>query len=1116
MSVLKDQAARTRALTDIASSLLVEAGAGSGKTSLLAGRITYLLASGVEPRSIAAVSFTEMAASELLGRISSFIGQVLDGIVPPDLVAAFPDGKLTDDQRRNLTEARRYLGEMVCTTIHGFCQRLLKPYPVEADIDPGARILDPIGADLAFGDIFDAWLRERLDHTDKERDLISALVAHDAYGAVNLIRELAELLRAHRDAAPEPATIADRPCEEFIAAVDEFHDFLGGLGFEQDDTRNIVMAFRDLADRWRESHKLPEHLRIMAVVSMEVSEVLVKKTDGEFRAYRMKGKWQKAAPKGVGEGLNEQATAHYEKCCGMLRSLRAHASACGLSMLVDEIRPLIDRYQAHKRSSALLDFDDLLVATRAMLRTHPEVREALGRRFSHIAVDEFQDTDPVQTEIFRHLAFDPPAGGGAPDMSDWVPRPGAIFLVGDPKQAIYRFRGADVRTYVSTRESLRAINPDCILEVGTNFRSCDGVLAFVNKRFETPLTADGQPGFAPLTPHREDHGQGPCVAAIDIERGENSSSSRDMEARAVAELCSRLIGSYQIVRKDGTLKPCEPGDIALLAPTGTELWRYESALEAQGIAVATQAGKGMFQRQEVQDLIAMTRVLADPRDRLALGALLRGPLVGLTEDELLDVTLGLKPSDTGGLEFLRVGTDIDEVSHPIAREVISTLAALRRASRHTTPYDLLSRAVEELRVRPILNARHQGNAERALANVDRYLEMSRPYSIRGLRAFSDTMRRAWEDSERMGEGRPDAEEQSVSLITMHSAKGLEWPVVIPVNTLTEIMRSSRLLLDVATRRLAMPFMDIDPADYQTARANAALDQAAERVRLWYVAATRARDLLVLPRHVDAGEKTWAKVVELDLDALPTIDVAHLDEGMPEGEAEDSNSQDKETFEAEHDRMESHRRIILWHSPSRHEPKTAAGTARLSLDEIIDAVPESDPFMMIKGSRERGVILHKLMEEVLTGEISDDASALESRASELIGQMPLGGRSPSELDLNPCELARTVRRTVDLQEVREIRDCLVPEVAIGSSSKEDGVEHVTDGVTDAAVPYADGSDGLEIVVDWKSDVRPDARTIEQYRDQVRDYIDLVGAKRGLIVFMTTGQVIDVKPRRSLAA
>jgi len=1115
MSALKDQTARTLALTDIGRSLLVEAGAGSGKTSLLAGRITYLLASGVDPRSIAAVSFTEMAASELLGRITSFIDKVLNGNVPADLKAAFPDGRLTDDQRRNLTESRRHLGEMTCTTIHGFCQRLLKPYPVEADIDPGARILDPIGADLAFQDIFDAWLRERLDHTDKGRDLISALVAHDAYGSVNLIRELAELLRDHRDAAPEPAVIAARPCDDFIAAADDFHAFLGGLGFEQEDTRNIVSAFRELADKWREIHRLPEHLRIMAIAALDPSEVLVKKTDGEFRAYRMKGKWQKVAPKGMGEGLNDQATAHYEKCCEMLRSLRSNASACGLAMLVDEIRPLIDRYQAHKRNSALLDFDDLLVATRNMLRRHPEVREALGRRFSRIAVDEFQDTDPVQTEIFRHLAFDPPPGGGAPDMSDWVPRPGAIFLVGDPKQAIYRFRGADVRTYVATRDALRAIDPDCILEVGTNFRSCEGVLAFVNRQFETPLSADGQPGFAHLTHHREDHGQGPCVAAVDIEQGENSSNARDVEAKAVAELCSRLIGSYLVVRKDGTLTPCEPGDIALLAPTGTELWRYEAALEAQGIAVATQAGKGMFQRQEVQDLIAMTRVLADPRDRLALGALLRGPLVGLTEEELLDISQRLMPPETGGLEFLRVGTDTAEIAHPIARQVISTLAGLRRAARHTTPYDLLSRAVEDLRVRPILNARHDGNAERALANVDRFLEMSRPYSVRGLRALSDTMRRAWEDSERMGEGRPDAEEQSVSLITMHSAKGLEWPVVIPVNTLTEIMRSSRLLLDVATRRLSMPFLDIDPADYLAARATAAQDQSSERVRLWYVAATRARDLLILPRHVKAGEKTWAKVVELGLDDVPTIDVSHLEEGVPEGEAAGSNSQDRDSFDAEQERMESHRRFIMWHSPSRHEPKSSSG-GRLSLDEIIDAVPEFDPFMMIKGSRERGVILHKLMEEVLTGETGDEVAVLNARAAELIVQMPLGDKTPADLDLNPAELARTVRRTLDLPAVAAIRDRLVPEVSIGSTSKEDGVEHVTDGVTDAAVPYADGSEGLEIVVDWKSDVRPEHRIVEQYRDQVRDYMELVGAERGLIVFMTTGEVIDVRPRQARAA
>ena len=191
---------------------------------------------------------------------------------------------------------------------------------------------------------------------------------------------------------------------------------------------------------------------------------------------------------------------------------------------------------------------------------------------------------------------------------------------------------------------------------------------------------------------------------------------------------------------------CRAGDIALLAPTGSDLWRYEEALERHGIAVATQAGKGLYRRQEVQDLIAVTRVLANRRDTLALGALLRGPLVGLSEEELLDIVWALPRRDDApdDLPRLDVGVSPEAVTHPLARDVLERLQALRRQVNTTTPHHLLAQAVDVLRVRPILRRRHEGQAERALANVDLYLSLSRAYAVRGLRAFSDAMTAAWE------------------------------------------------------------------------------------------------------------------------------------------------------------------------------------------------------------------------------------------------------------------------------------------------------------------------------------------------------------------------------------
>ncbi|WP_287188507.1 3'-5' exonuclease, partial [Mesorhizobium sp.] len=422
-------------------------------------------------------------------------------------------------------------------------------------------------------------------------------------------------------------------------------------------------------------------------------------------------------------------------------------------------------------------------------------------------------------------------------------------LVGDPKQAIYRFRGADVGAYVQARDAFHAQDSDSLLSISTNFRSCASILTFVNERFEAVLSADGQPGFTALDPFHDDPGDGLCVAALDIavadENGKaTAEQQRDAEADAVAELCARLIGSQPIIdRRSGTQRLCQPGDIALLAPTGAELWRYEEALERRGIPVATQAGKGLFRRQEVQDLIALTRVLADRRDTLALGALLRGPLVGLTEEELLDIvwTLPRSEEQPDRIPRLDLGADSTAIDYPLAREVIEKLQALYRRSNSTTPHELLSQAVDVMRVRPLLLERHRGQAERALANVDLYLSLSTGYAVRGLRAFAEAMTAAWTDEARAVEGRPDAQEEAVALFTMHAAKGLEWPIVIPVNTMTGVMSPDSAVIDRQTDTFYCPVLGVAPDGYEAARQAEKDELDCERIRLWYVAATRARE-----------------------------------------------------------------------------------------------------------------------------------------------------------------------------------------------------------------------------------------------------------------------------------
>ena len=174
-----------------------------------------------------------------------------------------------------------------------------------------------------------------------------------------------------------------------------------------------------------------------------------------------------------------------------------------------------------------------------------------------------------------------------------------------------------------------------------------------------------------------------------------------------------------------------------------------------------------------------------------------------------------------------------------------------------------------MRVRPILLERHRGQAERALANVDLYLSLSRAYAVRGLRAFAEAMTAAWTDEARAVEGRPDAQEEAVALYTMHAAKGLEWPIVVPVNTMTQIMAPESAVIDRASGHFYCPVFGVKPTGYEAARDAEKDELDRERIRLWYVAATRARELLVLPRlDVAAKGSAWISLLDLSLAELP--------------------------------------------------------------------------------------------------------------------------------------------------------------------------------------------------------------------------------------------------------
>ena len=422
--VLSDDAARREAVAVRDRSFLVEAGAGSGKTAVMAGRIAMLLAEGIAPNSIAAVTFTEFAASELLIRVRAFVSVLAADDIPVELRSALPDG-LSEEQRGNLARADAALDEMTCSTIHGFCQRLIAPYPVEADIDPGAAVMDRDQAELAFAEIVDDWLREELG--GEEGGLLAELVLHDPDATIALIRTVLEHLRRHREFAPYELQDLDLLASEFGEAVDEFGTFLDEEEAKEPETAVIAGQFRELAGEVAAALPADTAAPLVALLVMAPHPELLTGS-GSFLKYQKKGKWGATAKraglaKADAERLNDAASTHYAVCRQTWTVFHQAVATHVLAGLVPLVAPVMELFREYKRAAALLDFDDLIFSARDLLRDHDEVRCALAERFRCVLVDEFQDTEPLQTEIFWRLCGEPPADGDAGDWTTFALRP---------------------------------------------------------------------------------------------------------------------------------------------------------------------------------------------------------------------------------------------------------------------------------------------------------------------------------------------------------------------------------------------------------------------------------------------------------------------------------------------------------------------------------------------------------------------------------------------------------------------------------------------------------------------------------------------------------------------
>ncbi|MER9119847.1 UvrD-helicase domain-containing protein [Mesorhizobium sp. M0954] len=1091
---LSDEADRRSVLIDLGDTLLVEAAAGTGKTALIAGRVAMLLATDLRPAQIAAVTFTEPAAGELAERICDYVDRLIAGEVPKAMLPALPDEIVPDEMRRTLREKRQEIDQLTASTIHGFCHQLVTQYAVDIGIDPGARIMDRTTAELLFEDVLNGWLVECLSKAPSTDDPIAVLASENPAGVLTRIKKLAEFKRDHPEAETVAPSFAARPDRELVEAIRAFSSWFAGAPIER-QTADILQELERLSVFYDEClADPPDFKRLWILVHPQRLSVSMVADTTRLKAYRRKTSWVKADPE-RGAELNDVATRHYETVDHAYRTLRGELANALVEKLSKQLDVAISNYTERKHQAASLDFADLLRHGLKLVR-NPRIREELSQRYAAILIDEFQDTDKEQSEIiFSIAASSQPESWQAARL-----RPGALFAVGDPKQGIYSFRGADIECYREARKMIAAQPGGRVVQITDSFRSHPRIVEHVNSVFAPVFDGEEQPDYVALKSTRASTSiELPEISRLLIEPEIGSpAEDRDEEARQVAELCSRLIGAIEVERKDGKFSALVASDIALLAPTGTQLWRYERALEGVGLVVASQAGKGLFRRQEVQDVLALLRTLADPTDRLAFMALMRGPLCGLTDEELLDIDHALLMSTPAGEKPRRFGllTPADTIHNAQAAAILPILQRLHRRRRFTTPSLLLAEAIEALTVAAILSVRHPGHSQRALANLAMLVELLRRDDVGGLDGAVQRLNQEWAAAASRTEGRVDPVGEAVELVTMHSAKGIEWPVVILINTTTKLMHEKQFLYRASDDTVHWIVDEVTPPELSLAQAEQERLLRLERKRMFYVASTRARDLLIIPHLPQAKPDSWSRLVYLKQGELPLFPVDKLPPFTRAALAKEANVQDRATFSEEAERVRAASPTLAWLQPSRADPDRSVA---IDLPNPEVQVVELAAAVMGAG-RVRGLILHKLMEELITGEVAESETALATRAAVLLEQ--LVGREPQAGQPLPEEMGRTALASIRHPAVATWRGALVAEVPVWGSR---GEGNMLAGRVDA-MALQDGE--IKALFDWKSDRLPGADERLKHATQLRLYLNATGVDQGFILYMTELEAIAV--------
>jgi ATP-dependent helicase/nuclease subunit A len=1029
-----DYAARVRALTELDTNFIVEAGAGSGKTTLMAGRVVALIEDGRNPESIAAVTFTRKAADELRERI-----QIA-------LETAGRDGAIAS--------------QVFVGTIHSFCARLLRERPVEAGLDPAFGELDEEQAAQYANDWWNAWL-ERL-HLASD----PALTALQGIGVepTTLVDAFHEFVRYPDVNFSAPATAlasTDRIRRQLEALLMRGFAMLPDTepesGWDGVQSTLLKLRFEQRARDWSVPADFFEALALIPAKA-KVTQIRWVRSDAS-------AKDDKAAAKALGQDMEAWVESDVAPALVSWREYR-YGPIAGF------LRRASDEFSLHRMAHGRLTFEDLLMGAASLLRRDETARRSLGMRWRHLLVDEFQDTDPVQAEVLFLLGSEPTEAS-----LQWMEqqlRPGALFVVGDPKQSIYRFRRADIETYEEAHKAIE--RQGGVLRLTANFRSLPAIATFVNSHFgdhgtfpDTPTKH--QAAFAPLEPMRAD-GDG-LVERYLIEGRRGESNKDDVIVKDAASIASW-------VEREIAAGSVKAGDVLILTRKKQPLAEIARQLAKRRIAVSVAGATVQFEA-ELHELQLLLQLMRDPTNTVLVAAALEGRLFGASPADLW-------AASQAGLAFSIAAVPTARPDEERGARVFDALQTLHEwflLMPRTAPDVFLSHLVNETGLLAYTAADDLGDVRAGL--LVRLLEDVRQATLDPERAGSaalnalDRLLSADVPDSPLLPGRTHA----VRVMNLHKAKGLEGDVVI----LAAPTEANNHGPSVAVRRVGrhptggvliseengfQKTIIAQPPGWDEMAAEEELFQRAESDRLLYVAATRAKSRLIISEFAKELKDGMVKQTSRDWSAFaPTLDAL----GVPEQRLRVTDAAGRPkpeiTLDALHERAEAidaARETAALPSWTR---QTVTQSAKAEAVEVksLEYVPHKG-----RGAGAAwGRAVHRMIEAVGTNASLDiDAIASNIGADEEIADQA-------------GALAASIRGLFSTQtwsEVSAASERRFEWPIAGWVESEHGPVYL-EGVIDAA--YRSG-DGWQIL-DWKTDQVPDAVWAERtdaYQRQVETY------------------------------